>query len=205
MKILCISDTVMPQLESAANLRRRYSDIDLILSSGDLPLSYLDFITTMLGVPLYYVRGNHDERYIKEPPGGVDLHQRFVKYKGVTFFGLEGSINYNNGKIQYTQAEMNWMVLSAAPHLRYRRWRYGYSVDVFVTHSPAWGIHDAEDLPHRGFKGFLNFLKWYRPRYMVHGHVHTWDRRTTVSTKHLDTHILNINPYTVIEVEPLAK
>ena len=43
MKVLCISDTEMPQLENAANLRRQYSDIDLIISCGDLPPAYLDF------------------------------------------------------------------------------------------------------------------------------------------------------------------
>ncbi|MFQ3673037.1 MAG: metallophosphoesterase [Aggregatilineales bacterium] len=171
MKLLCVSDTVVPQLESASNLRRRYSDVDLIVSCGDMPAAYLDYISSILGKPLLYVRGNHDEMYTTEPPGGIDLHNNLFEYKGVSFIGLEGSIQYNNGPIQYTQHEMRMKVLQLAPRLRYNRWKRGYGVDVFVTHSPPKGIHDADDLPHQGFSAFLDFLTWYRPRYMIHGHV----------------------------------
>lgn len=203
MKLLCVSDTVMPQLESASNLRRRYSDVDLIVSCGDMPAAYLDYISSVLGKPLLYVRGNHDEMYSVEPPGGIDLHNNYFEYKGISFIGLEGSVQYNNGPIQYTQQEMRLKVLQLAPRLRYNRWRRGYGVDVFVTHSPPKGIHDADDLPHQGFDAFLDFLSWYRPRYMIHGHVHTWDRRKVVDTQYKHTRILNINPYYLLTIEPV--
>jgi len=203
VKLLCVSDTVMPQLESASNLRRRYSDVDLIVSCGDMPAAYLDYISSVLGKPLLYVRGNHDEMYSVEPPGGIDLHNNYFEYKGISFIGLEGSVQYNNGPIQYTQQEMRMKVLQLAPRLRYNRWRRGYGVDVFVTHSPPKGIHDADDLPHQGFDAFLDFLSWYRPRYMIHGHVHTWDRRKVVDTQYKHTRILNINPYYLLTIEPV--
>ena len=203
VKILFISDTVMPQLENTANLRRHYNDLDMIISCGDMPRSYLEFITSITGAPLYYVRGNHDERYLEEPPGGVDLHQQFVEYKGLTLFGLEGSIRYNRGKIQYTQFEMWRMVWGHLPKLKYRQLRKGHGVDIFVTHSPARDIHDGEDFPHRGFDAFLPLMRWCRPRYMVHGHVHTWDRRKTTKTDYHDTCIMNINPFTVMEITPV--
>ena len=111
VKILCVSDTEMPQLHNAVNLRRQYSDIDMIISCGDMPPGYLDFITSIIGVPLFYVRGNHDERYDEEPPGGIDLHRTVVEFRGLTLAGLEGSIRYNNGDIQYTQFQMQRMVL----------------------------------------------------------------------------------------------
>ena len=204
MKILCVSDIVAPQLESAANLRRRYSDVELIVSCGDMPATYLEFITSIISVPLFYVRGNHDERYTDYPPGGDDLHNRLLTYKGLSFFGLEGSIRYNRGKIQYTQSEMMQKVLSLAPRMRFRRWRYGYAVDVLVTHSPARGIHDAPDLPHNGFDALLRFMDWYRPRYMLHGHVHTYDRRKTTRTQYHDTDIMNVNPFVLLDIEPLT-
>ena len=69
MKILCVSDTEMPQLHNAANLRRRYCDIDMIVSCGDMPPNYLDFISSIVEAPLFFVRGNHDEIYDQEPPG----------------------------------------------------------------------------------------------------------------------------------------
>ena len=111
MKILCISDTVMPQMESAANLRRRYNDIELVISCGDMPAVYVEFIVSILNVPLFYVRGNHDEGYDHYPPGGEDLHRTVIKYEGLTFTGLEGSMKYNRGHIQYTEYEMMGMVL----------------------------------------------------------------------------------------------
>lgn len=204
VKILTVSDTEMPQLESAANLRRRYADIDLIVSCGDMPPHYLDFISTILGRPLFYVRGNHDERYTEEPPGGINLHENFVEFQGLTFVGLEGCIRYNKGEIQYTQGEMHTKVLKLAPRLRWRRWRKGHGVDVFVAHSPPRGIHDIEDdFPHRGFNSFIKFMDWYRPRYLFHGHVHTWDRRKDTETQYKDTMVMNINPYTVIEIDPI--
>jgi Icc-related predicted phosphoesterase len=204
VKILCISDTEVSQLENAANLRRHYSDIDVIVSCGDMSVAYLDFISTLLGKPLMYVRGNHDEEYDRNPPGGINLHENMTSFKGLTFVGLEGCVRYNKGKIQYTQSEMRHKVVRMAPQLRWQRWRKGHGVDVFVAHSPPRGIHDIEDdFPHHGFDGFVKFLDWYRPRYMLHGHVHTWDRRRDTETQYKDTMVMNINPYTVLEIEPL--
>lgn len=202
MKILCVSDTVMQQMENAAHLRRRYHDVELIVSCGDLPAYYLEFITSVLNVPLFYVRGNHDEQYRERPPGGEDLHQRVIEYKGITFAGLEGSMRYNDGAVQYSETDMLRMVIGMGPRLGFRRWRRGRGVDILVTHSPARGIHDMPDLPHTGFNALLRFMEWYRPRYMLHGHVHTWDRRVTVETQFMDTCVMNINPVTLLEIEP---
>ena len=202
MKILCVSDIEAPQLHSAVNLRRQYSDIDLIVSCGDMPPGYLDFISTIISVPMFYVRGNHDEVYQDDPPGGIDLHGKVVKYKGLTLAGLEGSIRYNAGKIQYTQMQMHWKVLQLGSKVLWNRVMRRQGIDLFVTHSPARDIHDGRDVAHRGFDSFINFLKWHRPRYMLHGHVHTWDRRKVVRTQFKSTCVLNINPFTVLELDP---
>lgn len=201
MKILCVSDTVMSQMENAAHLRRRYHDVDLLLSCGDMPAAYLEYISSVLNVPLFYVRGNHDTGYEERPPGGVDLHRHFVEYHGITFYGIEGSLKYNNSPIQYSQFDMSLMVYKSLLPMNFRRLR-GQKLDIFVTHAPARGIHDASDLPHRGINAFLRFMNWYEPRYMVHGHVHTYDRRDTVETKYRSTCIMNINPVTLLEIEP---
>jgi uncharacterized protein len=64
MKILTISDVVNNSVYSA-NAKTRFCDIDLVLSCGDLPAYYLEFIVSMLDVPLYYVVGNHaDEMHV---------------------------------------------------------------------------------------------------------------------------------------------
>ncbi|GAB4526431.1 MAG: metallophosphoesterase [Anaerolineae bacterium] len=192
----------MPQMESAANLRRRYSDVDVVVSCGDMPPTYLEFIISVLNVPLFYVRGNHDEAYTEHPPGGEDLHGKIKSYMGLTFAGLEGSMQYNNGSIQYTEAQMMGMVMQMGPKIGLSRVRRGHGIDVLITHSPPRGIHDAEDLPHTGFKALLRFMEWYRPRYMLHGHVHTYDRRKETRTQYQDTCIMNINPVTLLDVDP---
>ncbi len=203
MKILCVSDTEMPQLHSAVNLRRQYNDIDMVISCGDMSPAYLDFITSIVPVPLFYVRGNHDEKYSDEPPGGIDLHRQVVEFGGLTMAGLEGCIRYNKGEIQYSQGQMHRMVLGLTPKILAHRWLRRRGIDLFVTHSPARDIHDGKDVAHRGFDSFLNFMRWFRPRYMLHGHVHTWDRRKTVRTQYLSTCVININPFTVLELNPL--
>lgn len=59
MKILCLSDYVDPLIYNQ-NVREVFSDVDLILCAGDLPLDYIDFVVTMLNKPTYFVFGNHN-------------------------------------------------------------------------------------------------------------------------------------------------
>lgn len=66
MKILTISDTVTNSLYNAS-VKDRFSDVDVILSCGDLPANYLEFLVSMLDVPLFYIVGNHaDEHHTPE-------------------------------------------------------------------------------------------------------------------------------------------
>lgn len=201
MKVLAVSDVEVPQLLNADFLRNTYSDVDLLISCGDMPVGYLDFIGSVLSLPLFYVRGNHDTGYVPLKPGGDNLHMRFVQYRGVLFAGLEGSIRYNRGAVQYTQAAMFGQVLQLLPRTLLRRLRKGYGVDVMVTHSPPWGIHDIpHDYAHRGFRAFLLLMRLGRPRFLLHGHVDTWDRRLPRQTWFHGTMVLNINPYMVVDL-----
>ena len=72
MKILMIADTEERRLwdDWTEETGERLSDIGLILSAGDLDADYLEFLVTMLNVPLVYVRGNHDGDYDRKPPEG---------------------------------------------------------------------------------------------------------------------------------------
>lgn len=201
MKILAISDIELPQHQNIPYLRRQYEGVDILVSCGDLGASYIEFIATVLNLPVFYVRGNHDTLYVQRPPGGQDLHGKFVRYKGLWMAGLEGSRRYNRGPIQYTEAEMLSEVLRFAPGMLLRRMRWGHGVDLMVTHAPPRHIHDREDVPHRGFQVFRWLIAWYRPRYLIHGHVDIWDRRDTTWTEFLGTQVVNINPVRVLEIE----
>jgi Icc-related predicted phosphoesterase len=59
MKILCLSDYVDPLIYNQ-NIKQTFSDIDLIICAGDLPLDYIDFVVTMLNKPTYFIFGNHN-------------------------------------------------------------------------------------------------------------------------------------------------
>ncbi|HEX9013060.1 MAG TPA: hypothetical protein VF813_06070, partial [Anaerolineaceae bacterium] len=58
VKILTVSD-VQVNLLYSPRVQDRFADVDLIVSCGDLPYYYLEYIISMLDVPLVYVFGNH--------------------------------------------------------------------------------------------------------------------------------------------------
>src|SRR5262249_46426304 len=132
---------------------------------------------------------------------GDNLHRRLITYKEISFAGLEGSLNYNDEPVQYTETGMFYMVLKFSPGILLRRLRFGYGVDVMVTHAPPRGIHDLKDRAHRGFRSFRLMLALYHPRYLLHGHVDTWDNRRTTVTQYGGTEIININPVKVLTLE----
>ena len=201
LTILAVSDVVIDRFYTA-NVRKLLPDIDLIISCGDLPYYYLEFMLDMLNVPMFFVHGNHDpeveisscgdRRY---PWGALNLHRKFKHHQGLIFFGLEGSIRYSTSRHQYTQSEMWWQVLMAVPRLVYNKIRYGRALDVFVTHSPAWELGDAEDPAHRGFKAFRWLLEVFKPKYHFHGHIHIYDRNDCVPIKYKETMIINTCSY----------
>lgn len=205
MKILAVSDRVVPHLYSA-QIRRQHADVEVVLACGDLSYSYLEYIASMLNVPCLFVHGNHDQSehlssgaVLTEPGGWTNLDGRSVEVKGVLLGGLEGSIRYRpNAPYQYTEGEMAYKVLRMVPGLLLNRLRYGRYLDVLVTHAPARGIHDGEDAAHRGFEVYLRFLARYRPRYLLHGHQHTY-RGQVCRTRYLETEVINVYPSRVIE------
>lgn len=200
MKILAISDNVLPQMEDSDNLRRVYGEAEAVVSCGDLPAAYVEYITTALNVPLFYVRGNHDTQYEAGHPGGVNLHGRIVRFKNLTLAGLEGCIVYNQGPIQYTESQMLFKVLGLAPIVLLSRLFARQRLDIMVTHSPPRDIHDLPDRAHRGFRAFHTMLRLYRPRYMLHGHVDTHDSRRRWRSVFAGVDIININPVKYLDL-----
>lgn len=197
MKILTISDNVLATLENRENLVRNYGDVQAVVSCGDMPIPYLEFITDALCVPLLYVRGNHDVHYTADEPGGENLHGRVTAFGGLLWAGLEGCIRYNREPIQYTQSEMYRLVLALYPTVLLAQLRYNRRLDVMVTHSPPRHIHDLPDRAHIGFSAFRLLMRLYRPRYLLHGHVDTHGGQKT-QTHFMETTVININPSKVL-------
>lgn len=121
MRILCVSDAVVPDLHRPSDAQR-FGKIDLLLSCGDLPPEYLSQLVGTFDAPLYYIRGNHDIRYDQSPPRGcVDIHGRVVRHGTLKILGLEGSRWYNGGPFQYTEKQMAMMVWRLRPSLWWHR------------------------------------------------------------------------------------
>lgn len=167
MKILVVADEELPYLYEYYNPQRT-KGVDLIISCGDLKAKYLEFLTTVVNKPLYYVRGNHDTQYQEHPPEGcMCLEDRIVDFRGLRMMGLGGSMRYNNSPFMYTEEAMRRRIRKMKLPMRL----YG-GVDILVTHSPARGYGDMDDLPHIGFECFNDLLNETHPRYLLHGHVH---------------------------------
>ncbi len=207
MKILALSDRVVEHIHSP-QVKELYSDVDLLISCGDLPYSYLEYVVTMLQVPAFFVHGNHDQpeytsdgRTLHEPGGWVNLDGRTESAGPLLLAGLEGSLSYKpDTPYQYSEVEMHSKALRLAPGLMVNRLLNGRCLDILVTHAPPRNIHDGQDLPHRGFEIFLWLMRSFRPRYLLHGHQHVYSPQTA-RTHYQNTTVINVYPYAVIEVE----
>ncbi len=216
VRILAIADETSHSLSVQ---RIRSIAPDLVVSCGDLPFDYLDYVASAANVSLLYVPGNHDPelgpkavpaspgymyRGWVDPPGplgGVNLDGRIATWKGLTFAGLGGSIRYRPGPNQYTERHMRMRVARVGARARWHAMTRRRGVDVLVTHSPPRGYGDLDDVAHRGFESFRGLIERLEPKMMMHGHVHPHGfekpDRSLGSTR-----LVNVIPFKVIEVDP---
>lgn len=198
MKILSVSDQVDPRIYSV-KLKERHNDVAFVLSCGDLPYEYLEFIISGLNQPLYFVHGNHDHSKNGEldetqthPLGADNLHGKIYRKQGLLLAGVEGCIQYNRKtKYQYTQGEMWSHVLRLVPGLLYNKLMYGRFLDIFVTHAPPRGVHEGVDWTHQGIKAFRWLIDNFQPAYHFHGHIHIYRPDTVIETRIGKTMVIN--------------
>jgi Icc-related predicted phosphoesterase len=211
VRILAVSDAVVEALYSTT-AKDWLGPVDLIVGCGDVPYWYLEFLLTVLGAPLYYVHGNHDPlvEYSERsgaktrPEGGVNVDRRTVTYAGLILGGLEGCVEYRpDARHQYTQSDMRWRLYSMLPGLVWNRLARGRWLDVFITHAPPLGIHNGPDRVHTGFQVYLDIIRHFKPRYLLHGHHHAHSIEVR-ETRYLDTTVINVYPYRIIELDNLG-
>ena len=196
MKILLISDVEEPALWDYYR-PGRLAEYDMILSAGDLKAEYLSFLVTMANVPVLYVHGNHNTSYDRFPPEGCDcVEDKLVTCKGLRILGLGGSAVYSGEKHQYTERQMQRRIRRLCHAVK----KAG-GVDVVLTHCPPKGFGDAEDYAHRGFEAFLPMLDKWKPKVLVHGHVHM-AYGISRELSYNGTRIINASGRYVLEMEP---
>ncbi|MDR0472146.1 MAG: metallophosphoesterase [Treponema sp.] len=218
MKILCVSDQIDPLVYSN-NIKERFAGIDLILGAGDLPMDYIDFIVSSLNRPMLFVFGNHNlenfRYYTKKTnthylfadkdrfygSGAVHIHGKIKREEGLLIAGLGGCMKYNNGVNQFSNAGMTFEIIKLLPTLILNRIFSGRFLDILLTHASPLGIHDRKDICHRGFKCFLWFMRAFKPRYLVHGHIHLYDLSEVRTTQFGSTMVINAYNHYLIDTE----
>lgn len=227
MKILCVSDETDPMIY-ARQAKKRYEDVSFILSAGDLPFRYYDYMATILNKDIYYVYGNHNLEYfcqtkknskndllpcsfnddlkqLSHPPifsgNQIDGKVVYDQKHDLIIAGLGGSMLYNYGDSQYTERQMQRRINKLIPKLYYNKLKYGRYCDILLTHAPAFELGDGEDLCHTGFKCFLDFIEKYSPKYMLHGHVHLFDSNANRIHEHCGTQIINVYKSIVLDLD----
>jgi len=205
MKLLVVSDQVVEHVYTLAS-NGHFSDVELVLGCGDLPYTYLEYLLTILNVPLFYVPGNHDPAYnprfaASRAEGASNLDRKVERAHGLLLAGLGGSIRYQpEGVNQYSQPEAYYRAFSLLPGLFWNRIRRGRPLDILISHSPPFGIHDDDSQAHRGLRALNWLIRLAQPRYLFHGHTHFYRQNLAPSVTRLGrTDIINVYPYKVIE------
>lgn len=175
----------------------RVKGYDLILAAGDLKAEYLTFLVTMSNLPVFYVHGNHNAAYDHYPPEGCEcIDDRLVTYRGLRILGLGGSALYSREPYQYTEREMRRRIA----RLRFAVWK-ARGVDIVLTHCPPKGYGDADDYAHRGFEAFLPMLDRWKPKALVHGHVHMTYGDIKRELPYGETRIINAYQRYTLEID----
>lgn len=196
MKILLLADQAEPSLWEHLD-RRKLEGVELVLSCGDLPAEYLSFLTCFTDAPILYVHGNHDSRYAQKPPEGcICIEDTIYTHNSLRILGLGGSMRYREGPHMYTEREMRRRV----SRLRFKLLR-SKGFDILLTHAPAYQLGDDTDLAHTGFQVFLDLIDKYKPRFLVHGHVHQSYRHDFKRIRQRgETQSINAFGYYILEI-----
>lgn len=194
-KILIMSDTEILKKFSVEQLKERFSDIDFILGAGDLSYEYLDYVFTVLNRDLIFVNGNHVYQRKHNIEFLKNIDGKIINYKGLKIVGFDGSRVYSYKEHQYSELQMFFRILKLVPSLLIKK------ADIVLTHAPPRRIHDKEEPVHKGFKVFLHFIDYFKPKLWIHGHIHLKSHFEMQETEYKGTKVINAYGYKVIEFE----
>lgn len=208
LRVLAVSDVVQSRLYNN-DVLSWLPKIDLIISCGDLPPYYLEFLVSTLDVPMFHVCGNHcylphdiaTKRHSSSAyPGLFDLNGRLTEYKGLLLGGIEGSPNYNNGPHQYSDQSTELNLLRMVPGMAHNKVRAGRYLDILVTHAPPRGIHDNSDRAHMGWAALPGFIDRFKPSLLLHGHTHRYNPMLPLRTRRGNTEVINTYGHVFLEL-----
>ena len=173
IRLLAVSDAPDPALDYATN-RDAIGHIDAIVGCGDLEPGYLGFLGDAFGVPLAYVRGNHDrggqwaESAVEAPQHLASGH--LVEIDGITIAPFEWP-GLKPGRVRRDERRAWLDVVRVSRGLVARRVLGRASPVLVVSHAPPRGVGDCDSDPyHVGYAGYRWLLERVRPPLWLHGH-----------------------------------
>jgi hypothetical protein len=204
IRLLAVSDEVDSSLESTLT-RERMGPIDMVLGAGDLEPPYLSFLADAFGVPLLFVRGNHDVGGAWAPSERMQLPEpladgRIQEEDGVRLLPFSGSPRYAphgraDVEMQVSAFNMWRRVLGSWPAATRRR------PLLVLTHAAPRGLNDAPDNAHRGFGAFRWLVDRISPPLWLHGHTALVRRGIDARTMRRNgTLLVNVTGATLIEL-----
>lgn len=194
-KILAISDTEILKKFTIDQIKANFRGVDFILSAGDLSYEYLDYIVSVTDKDLIYINGNHIYSRKHDVSFCKEIDAKVIRYKGLKIMGLDGSRIYSYAEHQYSEYDMALRIIKNIPKLLFGK------LDIVLTHSPPFGIHDKDDIVHTGFKSFLKIIKYFKPKLWIHGHIHLGNHLVEQESVVEGTRIVNAYGYKIIEFE----
>lgn len=183
MKILLVADNEESALwgKWSEDMAAKIADVDLVLSAGDLSAYYLEHLADNINAPVVFVPGNHDSGYIQRPPKrciNTDGRITEISITGdsetnhIRICGIGGSMQYKDGPYQYTEEEQAFRVRKLMRDIKSIRANGNHCMDIVLTHAPCRDYGDMQDVPHRGFECFNEFLYELKPKLHCYGHIH---------------------------------
>ncbi len=212
VRVLVIADEEAPNL-TVQTLRDLSPQ--LVLSAGDLPWHYVEYVASCVDAPMVFVPGNHDLEIERvranrngtfttdgmicdgpRPHGATNADQQVIDAAGLRIAGLGGCVRYKPGPHQYTQKEY-----AARARRLLRRAKRGGPIDVLLTHAPPLGLGDGDDKPHEGIEALHTVLERLEPSWHLHGHIHPYGQRMP-DRQVGPTRIRNVIPWRMLDIEP---
>lgn len=155
-------------------------DGDIFIHAGDYSYTgsqkslkkFNDFLGNLPHKHKLYIPGNHEKGFEKEYnlytetiTNGININGQTLELDGLRFFGCSYTPTFGQWAFMHDddQRKRYWEVLSPD------------SVDVLITHGPAFGLLD-QAIPnvseHLGCIHLRNYVERVKPKVFVHGHIH---------------------------------
>jgi hypothetical protein len=173
IRLLAVSDSADPALDHAAN-REAIGRVDAIVGCGDLEPSYLGFLADAFGVPIAFVRGNHDRGGHWAETSAAAPHPltsgHLVEFDGITVAPFEWP-GLRDDRARRDEQRAWRDVLRLSRSLVVRRLRGRRSPVLVLSHAPPRGVGDCDsDAYHVGFGAYRWLLERLHPPLWLHGH-----------------------------------